>query len=74
METEHIEGHQPDFYELSLLLARSQSRDHTSGATNWESFIDNLSRISDEFAVQIRSKEKPWQEALGSDYRPVHHV
>ncbi|MDE0042629.1 MAG: hypothetical protein OXT74_11385 [Candidatus Poribacteria bacterium] len=74
METKHIEGHQPNFYELSLLLASSQSRDHANGATDWESFIDNLSRISDEFAVQIRSKEEPWQETLGSDYRPAYQV
>ena len=74
METKHIEGHQPNFYELSLLLASSQSRDHASGVTDWESFIDNLSRISDEFAAQIQSKEKSWQETLGSDYRPAYQV
>ena len=74
METKHIEGHQLNFYELSLLLASSQSRDYASGETDWESFIDNLSRISDEFAGQIQSEENAWRETLHSDYRPAFQV
>lgn len=74
MDTKHLEGHQLNFYELSILLASSQSRDHGSGATDWESFIDNLSRISDEFATQIQSEEKSWQRTLCSDYRPAYQV
>ena len=74
METKHIEGYQPNFYELSLLLASSQSRDYASGETDWESFIDNLSRISDEFAAQIQSEENAWRETLHSDYRPAFQV
>lgn len=74
METKHLEGQQPNFYELSLLLASSQARDHASGATDWESFIDNLSRISDEFAAQIQSTESVWQETLRPDYRPAYQV
>lgn len=74
METKHLEGSQPNFYELSLLLASSQSRDYASGETDWESFINNLSRISDEFAAQIQSDENSWQEALRSDYRPAFQV
>ena len=74
MEAIHLEGNQPNFYELSLLLASSQSRDYASGETDWESFINNLSRISDEFAAQIQSEDKSWQEPLRSDYRPVYQV
>ncbi len=74
METKHFEGNQPNFYELSLLLASSQSRDCASGETDWESFVDHLSRISDEFAAQIQSKEHSWQETLRSDFRPTFQV
>ena len=74
MEAKHIEGNQLNFYELSLLLASSQSRDYMSGETDWESFINNLSRISDEFAAQIQSKEHSWQETLRSDFRPIYQV
>ena len=51
----------PNFYELALLLAYGQSRNSES---RWESFIDNLSRICDEFASQIHPKEKPWYVLL----------
>lgn len=74
MEAKHLQENHPDFYELSLLLASSQSRDYASGETDWESFIDNLSRISDEFAAQIQSREKPWYGTLRSDYRPAYRV
>ena len=74
MEAKHLETNYPNFYELSLLLASSQSRDYASGETDWESFIDNLSRISDEFAAQIQSEENAWRETLRSDYRPAYQV
>ena len=74
MEAKHFDGSYPNFYELSLLLASSQSRDHASGATDWESFIDNLSRISDEFAAQIQPQEESWHGTLRSDYRPEYRV
>ena len=74
METKELEASQPNFYELSLLLASSQSRDYSSGETDWESFINNLSRISDEFAAQIQSRETSWQETLRSDFSPAFQV
>jgi hypothetical protein len=74
MEVKNLQGNYPNFYELSLLLASSQSRNCASGESDWESFIDNLSRISDEFAAQIQSKEESWNETLRSDYRPAYQV
>ena len=74
MESKHLDVNYPNFYELSLLLASSQSRDAASGETDWESFIDNLSRISGEFAAQIQSEESAWRETLRSDYRPAFQV
>ncbi len=44
-----------NFYELALLLADAQSR---KSRYDWEGFIDNLSRICDEFTHSIHSKEK----------------
>lgn len=55
-----------NFYELALLLADGQSR-HSEN--RWGSFIDNLSRICDEFATQIARKEKLGLAALESMYR-----
>ncbi len=53
-----IKNH-PNFYELALLLADGQSRSN-SGALcppdRWERFIDNLSRICDQFANSISPK------------------
>ena len=74
MEAKHLQENHRDFYELSLLLASSQSRDLASGETDWESFIDNLSRISDEFAGQIQSHEESWHGILRSEHRPAYRV
>ena len=49
-----IKNH-PNFYEMALLLADGQS--HQS-EDRWGSFIDNLSRICNEFAYHISPKEK----------------
>jgi hypothetical protein len=56
MKTKDSQRDYPNFYELALLLADGQSR---ASESRWESFIDNLSRICDEFASQLASKEKP---------------
>jgi hypothetical protein len=56
MNTKPTREAYPNFYELALLLADAQSRNSES---HWEDFIDNLSRICDQFAYQIAPKEKP---------------
>lgn len=45
----------PNFYEHALLLADGQSR---QCADRWASFIDNLSRVCDEFASHLSLKER----------------
>jgi hypothetical protein len=44
----------PDFYELALLLAYGQS----GRCKNGQHFIDNLSRICDQFAWAVSVKER----------------
>lgn len=66
MEAKHTEKKPPGSYELALLLADGQSK---NSEFQWESFIDNLARICDEFAHHTPSKEKPWHPSLQPNYR-----
>lgn len=66
MHTRPSQEGYPNFYELAVLLADAQSRDSES---DWEDFIDNLSRICDEFACQIATKDKPLNALSGSGQR-----
>ena len=56
MKKKNAPRNYPNLYELALLLADGQSRDSEH---RWANFIDNLSRICDEFASGIPAKEKP---------------
>ena len=55
-----------NFYEIALLLADGQSR---NSEERWSRFIDNLSRICDELAVNVHPKEKPRRALWHSPYR-----
>jgi hypothetical protein len=74
MEVKHPRKNHPNFYELALILADGQARNNENGETDWESFIDNLARISNEFATQVHTKEKPWSRTLQSDYDSAYQV
>ena len=74
MKVKHPPKNYPNFYELALILADGQARNSGNGETDWESFIDNRSRISDEFATQVHTKEKPWSQTLKSDYGSAYQV
>ena len=52
-----------DAFEMALLLAEGQSGNASS---NWESFIDTLSRITDSFAQSraFKSVETVQEDAL----------
>jgi hypothetical protein len=56
-----------NFYELALLLADGEAR--ADKEYSWTNFIDNLSRICDEFASNIHPKEKPRFASLQPRYR-----
>ena len=74
MEVKHPRNNYPTFYQLALTLADGQARNSANGETDWESFINNLSRISDKFATQVHTKEKPWSQALQSNYGSAYQV
>ncbi|HHZ92891.1 TPA: hypothetical protein EYN98_23835 [Candidatus Poribacteria bacterium] len=51
--------HRANLYEQALLLADSHSR--KSNADNqWVAFIDNLSRICNEFANSANTDQRDW--------------
>ena len=56
MTIRNLQKNQPNFYELALVLAAGQSHRRED---RWDSFIDNLSRISDQFATFISPKLSP---------------
>ena len=65
MTSKHLQKKRPNFHELALLLADGQSQNENEDK-RWANFIDNLSRICDEFASSIHPKEKPWSFSLQS--------
>jgi hypothetical protein len=71
MHTKPSQEGYPNFYELAVLLADAQSRDSES---HWEDFIDNLSRICDQFACQIAAKDKPLNALSESGQRHSHQI
>jgi hypothetical protein len=71
MNTKPTREAYPNFYELALLLADAQSRNSES---HWEDFIDNLSRICDQFAYQIAAKDKPLNALSESGQRHSHQI
>lgn len=74
MKLKNTRTNRPNFYELALLMADGQARHPENGDTSWESFIDNLSRIADEFATQIHTKEKLWSKLPRSEYDAAFQV
>ena len=74
MERNNTRRNRPNYYELALLMADGQARHAENGGSSWDSFINNLSRISNEFAAQIHIKEKLWSKLPESEYDAAFQV
>ena len=60
--------HRANLYEQALLLADVHSRRCNTG-DQWPTFIDNLSRICDEFANSTGFRQRGWASLISTPIR-----